>query len=425
MKVQICLDFLYRLFIFIIMKKISYINRTIETILKKLIKQFSAVAVTGPRQSGKSTLLENLFPDYKYITFDDILTRQQAAQDPNLFLDEAGENVILDEIQYVPELLSYIKIRIDNNRNKKGLYIFTGSQQFHLIKNLGDSLAGRIGLLTLLPFSLSEQINIPFLKPLVSDNTNQFVYSCLNGNFPEINTDKSININTWYSSYLQTYIERDIRTIYNIGNLRAFQQFLQVLAANCSTILNLTSLSQNIGISINTIKRWISVLEASRIIYLLPPYYNNFQKRITKAPKIYFIDSGLVCYLTGLKEKEHLLKGPMAGRLFENYCIQESLKVIFNKGISPRLYYLRTHNQTEVDLILEKDHFTVYPFEIKLTKTPNRKMAANIENYIKLFPKLKINKGSIISLSEKTFPLTRNVNVTCLDSYLKWLEKVI
>jgi len=229
---------------------------------------------------------------------------------------------------------------------------------------------------------------------------------------------------TWYGSYLQTYLERDIRTIYNIGLLREFQQFLRLLAGRCAQILNLNNFANDLGVSVNTIKKWISILEASQIIYILPPYYRNLGKRITKNPKVYFLDVGLVCYLTGLNTKEHLFNGPLAGALFENFVIQETVKYFFNNGTRPNLFYLRTHNDMEIDLIIE-NNLQLFPFEIKLTKTPSMGIAAPIERFKKIFSKLKISSGKIVSLTDEDMPLTENVSAMTVNSYLKCLDSFI
>ncbi|HDK17525.1 MAG TPA: GTP-binding protein, partial [Nitrospirae bacterium] len=268
------------------MKKEIYVHREIEGPLKALIRQFPAVALTGPRQSGKSTLLKKIFgKTHRYISFDEPLTRQRAVSDPELFLDNIEEPVIFDEIQYAPELLSHLKILIDNDRNKRGRFILTGSQQFNLMKNLSDTLAGRIGLLTLLPFSKQEKNRIPSMKKKLKNTQKFFTDACLRSSFPEVSVHPGMDFEAWCGSYIQTYLERDIRTTYNIGSLREFQKFMQLLAARCSQFLNLNSLSGELGVAVNTIKKWISVLEAGQLIYLLNPYYRNLGKRIIKRPK--------------------------------------------------------------------------------------------------------------------------------------------
>ncbi len=406
-------------------QKYRYIHREIEEVLKRALVHFPAVALTGPRQSGKSTLVKNIFgKTHAFISFDDPINRERAIADPRLFIESLGEKIIFDEIQYVPQILSYIKILIDKERHNYGRFIITGSQQFHLIKNLGDTLAGRIALFDLLPFNIEEKKRIPFLKDKLSTTQDSFLHSCLQGSFPEIATNLNMDFDTWYGSYLQTYLERDIRTIYNIGILREFQQFLRLLAGRCSQMLNLSTFANDLGVSVNTIKQWISILEASQIIYILSPYYKNLGKRITKSPKIYFLDIGLICYLTGLRTREHLLNGPLSGSLFENFVIQETVKYFFNRGINPRLFYIRTHNNIEIDLIVEKS-LELYPFEIKLTKTPNLGMAASIKRFKKIFSKLKINDGKIISLSDEDMPLIEHVSIVSVDHYLKSLRDFI
>lgn len=405
--------------------KYEYIHRDIEDVLQKSVSQFPATAITGPRQSGKSTLVNNLFgKTHHLISFDDPVTRERAISDPRLLIESVTGKIAFDEIQYVPEILSYIKILIDKDRHKYGRFIITGSQQFHLIKNLGDTLAGRIALFDLLPFSLNEKSRVFSLKDKLSDTQNCFLHTCLRGSFPEITIHANIEPPAWYGSYLQTYLERDVRTVYNVGILREFQQFLRLLAARCSQILNLSSFASDIGVSVNTIKKWISLLEASRIIYVLPPYYQNLGKRITKNPKIYFLDVGLVCYLTGLDTQKHLLSGPMAGALFECFVIQETVKYLLNKGVRPRLYYLRTHNNVEVDLIIEKN-LRLYPLEIKLTKTANPGMTAHMQRFKKIFSKLEIGEGKIICLSDRQLPLTEDITAIGVRAYLKWLEQVV
>ncbi len=400
-----------------------YIHREIEDALISLVRQFPCLALTGPRQSGKSTLLKKVFgKTYQVISFDEPLTRERAISDPKLFLENIAEQVIFDEIQYVPELLSYLKILIDKNRARRGRFILTGSSQFNLIKDLGDSLAGRIGLLTLLPFSKEEKSRIPHLRGRLSTIHKAFVDACLRGSFPEISAHPEINFEVWYSSYLQTYLERDIRTLYNIGSLREFQRFLQLLASRCAQILNLSSLSNELGISVNTVKKWVSVLEASQIVYLLHPYYRNLGKRITKNPKIYFLDCGLVCYLTGIRDKKYLLNGPLAGALFENYIIQETIKAYLNRVKRPNLFYLRTHNNVEVDLLIEKN-MQIFPFEIKLSKSPNVEMTKSLRRFKKIFSGLRIKQGGIISLSEEEGLLQKDISLQPLDKYLNWIKK--
>lgn len=399
----------------------KYINRLLEDKITDLLRTFSCLALTGPRQSGKSTLLINCLKEYKYITLDDPLTREQALADPQFFLDLIGEGVIVDEIQLAPGLLSYVKMRVDKDRDKKGMFVFTGSQQFQMIKELGDSLAGRIALLELLPFSLPEKKRALEL----SGTLDYFVHACLRGSYPELVLNPSLDASAWYGSYIRTYLERDVRTIYNVGNLRDFQRFLQLLAGRCAQILHMSEYARTLGVSVPTIKHWLSILEACRIIYLLPPYYNNLGKRITKAPKVYFLDTGLVCYLTGLKDRDHLLKGPMAGPLFENFCVQETIKIFFNKGDRLKLYYVRTNNNLEVDLLVEESFNRLLPVEIKLSKTPSLQMGANIMRFKAVFSAFECSGGLVVSLVDYTAPLTKEISAVSLDEYLGIVTGII
>lgn len=405
------------------MSRKLYVKRTLEIVLQKLIKQFPAIVLTGPRQSGKSTMLKELFSKtHDYLSFDDPVVLDQAISDPKFFLENTGKKIIIDEIQHAPQILSYVKILIDKDRNKYGRFIFTGSQQFTMIKNLGETLAGRIGVIELLPFCVEEKIEARKGAATTFDTKKCFADACLTGSFPEVVMHKKMNVNFWYGAYQKTFLERDVHAIYNIGNLRDFQRFMQLLAARVSQILNLSSLSSDLGVAVNTIKRWLSVLEASRIIYLLPPYYENLGKRITKNPKVYFLDCGILCYLLSISDENYLLKGPMAGALFENFCIQETVKYIFNRVINARLFYVRTHNALEVDILIEKDR-KLFPIEVKLTRTPGVGMAGSIKRFKELFYQLPVMQGKIVSFSNESFPLTRDVYCQSVSDYLSWLKK--
>jgi uncharacterized protein len=346
--------------------------------------------------------------------------RQQANDDPVLLLDSVKTPVIIDEFQYAPELLHYIKMRIDQNRAVKGCFVLTGSQQFVMTRGLSESLAGRIALLELPPFSLQES-----QKARCSvKSVDLFVENTLRGSYPELVINGQLDARQWYSSYVQTYIERDIRTLYDIGNLRDFERVLQLLAARCSQQLNYSSISRDVGVAVNTVKRWVSILEACRIIYLLPAYHRNLGQRLVKAPKVYFLDSGLVCYLTGLSDRSHMLDGPMAGALFENLCIQDAMKCALCKGSVPRMSYLRTQNGFEIDLIIEELDGTLYPFEFKLTGTPKRSMAKTLDRFITEIEPEKAATGAVVSLGKSVVPLTRNVESVNLEEFSDSLMKI-
>jgi uncharacterized protein len=396
-----------------------YIPRTIETLLPRTLATFPCLAVTGPRQSGKSTMLRQALPEYRYVTLDDPAVLTQAHNDPVFFLDSLGDRCIIDEIQLAPGILSYVKLRVDAERSRNGRFVFTGSQQFGMIRNLGDSLAGRIALLDLLPFAVEEfRQAIP-----VDSGLELFTTASLTGTYPQLATTPEIDPGLWYTSYIQTYLERDIRSLYDIGSLREFHRFMQLLAVRCSQVLNMSALATDIGVSVTTIKRWLSVLEAGRIIHLLPPHFNNLGKRIIKAPKIYFLDTGLACHLAGLRDREQILNGAMAGPLFENFCIQEVVKSFANRGEQPRISYLRTNNSLEVDLIIDTEALHPLPVEIKLTRTPSLSMAAGLTRYAELYAKLNPLAGLILCGADGRRPVCRGVDAIGVAEFLNLLSK--
>ncbi len=402
-----------------------YIQRTISKQLQNHLKSFSSVAITGARQTGKSTLLKTLFGDkFKYISFDDLLVRERALFDPALFMTEIRDKTILDEIQYVPNLLSYLKIEIDNDKLHYGKYLITGSQQFSLMKGISETLAGRIALLSLFPMSYSELAKEKYFNAKTKSTEAFFSYACLNGLYPELCTNKRSDSRIWYSSYIQTYLERDMKSIYNIGDIRTFAQFIRILAARCSQLINYSVISKEIGVSVGTIKNWVSILEASQIIYTLKPYFQNLGKRIIKSSKVYWLDSGLVCYLTGIYNKEQLSYGIMTGALFENLIVSETLKFLNNNGLFNPVYFLRTSNNQEIDLLIQSGD-KIYPFEIKVTKTPKPAMLKSIDSIKILFPKMNIQKAHLICMIDKGFPITKDANVINLDEYLNLLRKVL
>jgi uncharacterized protein len=404
------------------MKQIYY-PRLLEKIITKTLSQYPIVCLSGARQTGKSTLLKHTFKNkYRYISFDDPNIRERALRDPHLFLDECGDYVILDEIQYVPDLFPYIKILVDENPSKKGRFILTGSQQFTLIKNIGETLAGRIALLRLYPLSIVEENLLKKHKKKSLATRELFLKHCIRGSYPQLVIHSKMDSEQWYSSYIETYLERDIRTLYDIGSLREFHQFMRLLAARVGQQLNLSDLSRDTGVSVPTIKRWISILEAGNIIFLLPPFSQNFGKRITKNPKVYFLDLGLVSYLTGLESDKHVLYGPMAGALFENFVIQELIKWYFHRGKTPRLYYMRTHNNLEIDLIIEQN-MRLYPVEIKLSKTPLFSMTSSMDQLKKIFHKLPWGQGTLLCLCDESFALTKTTTVLSLLQLFSFLEE--
>ena len=343
-----------------------YHHRVLETKLAEYLRHFSAVGLTGPRQSGKSTLLLHQLKDYQYVTFDDYRVMELYHDDPNKFMRIYSNKVIFDEVQKVPEIFSDIKIAIDADRHTPGKFILTGSSQFSLIKSITESLAGRIGLLSLLPYQYSE---------MPKDLRKQSIYQ---GAYPELVNNHYDFSADWYSSYLDTYLTKDVSELANIGDKRDFRRFLRLLAANASQLLNMSTYAKDIGVDVKTIKKWISVLEASYIIFLLPPYFKNLGKRIVKSPKIYFYDTGLVSYLTGVSTEESFEQGPMMGSLFENYVVSEVLKREVHNKTHAELYFYRTSNGEEIDLIIDRKQ-SLELIEIKASETFSPKMIREIE----------------------------------------------
>ncbi len=356
----------------------KYIKRTAEQTLRKYLRIFPAVGLTGPRQSGKSTMLINTLGDkYEYVTFDDINNIDFFHKDPEGFFKRFSKKTIFDEVQFVPEIFSYLKIKIDSNRSKKGQYVLTGSSNFNFLRKVSESLAGRIGLLTLLPFEYSE-------VPEKFRNISKF-----KGSYPELSTLNYRNIGHWYSSYINTYLEKDLRSLSNIGDLRDFLTFIKILAARTSQILVLSDISKELGISVTTVKRWISILEASYIIFLLPPYYKNLGKRLIKSPKLYFYDTGLSVYLSGLSDTK-LENSPFGGIFFENYVISELIKKSIHNKKNSEFYFIRTSNGVEVDLLENEKGKNTY-YEIKSSATMKQKFTDNIRRL-----KSKAEKGLIV-----------------------------
>jgi len=340
-------------------------QRSIAEKTKRYAKQYPVVTITGPRQSGKTTLVKNLFPKKKYVSLEDIESRNQAEQDPKGFLARYPEGAIIDEIQRTPDLFSYIQTIVDE-KNKEGMFILTGSQQFEMMENLSQSLAGRTAIVKLLPFSYDE---------VYTNSPPSDLYNLLyTGFYPRI-FDKNLNPTEAMSFYVSTYLERDVRKLINVKDLSIFGNFLKLLAGRSGQILNMNSLSDDCGISPNTIRSWVSLLEANYIIKRVSPYYKNLNKRLIKAPKIHFLDSGLLCYLLGITEPEQLVTHPLRGAIFESYIVSEVYKYYYHNGIPDSIYYFRDYQGHEVDLLIENS-LSINLIEIKSSATFQ-------ENYLK------------------------------------------
>ena len=394
-----------------------YIKRTSEDVIKKLSKQFKVVLVTGARQVGKSTLLKHCDENRNYVSLDDLSERELAINEPKLFLETHKAPLIIDEIQYAPELLSYIKLIVDKS-DKKGQYWLTGAQQFHLMKNVSESLAGRVGILDLMGLSLVELSQTPNNEPFFPDleyiekrrenhknySTSNIFKIIYNGSFPALNNqDEFQDRNAFYSTYIRTYIERDIRDLSSISNEMKFLNFIRVVAARTGQVLKYSELANAVDISEPTAKTWLSVLVSSNIVYLLEPYYRNITKRMTKMPKIYFLDTGLCSYLTGWSSPEVIEKGAMNGAFFETFVVSEILKSYRHNGERPLIYWYRDTQQKEIDLLIERDG-KLHPIEIKLTSNPNKSMLKHF--------KVLDNQGygGLICMRESDIPLTEDVS---------------
>jgi predicted AAA+ superfamily ATPase len=348
-------------------------KRDIEKELIYLATQYPVITIIGPRQAGKTTLSRLIFPDYHYCNLELPELRQLADSDPKAFFYTYPPPIILDEIQRVPSLLSYIQVMADES-DKKGQFILTGSHQSKLHEAVTQSLAGRTALLTLLPLSIHElsQSGLTF-------NRDSYL---LYGFLPRIYKDQLDPTRT-YRNYFQTYVERDLRQISNIRNLNDFEKFIYMLAGRIGQLLNLQSISNDLGVASATLKEWISILEASSIIYLLKPYFENFGKRIIKSPKLYFTDVGLATYLLGITENTQLQRDPLIGNLFENLVVIEALKTRMNLGMDANLYFYRDNNQNEVDLIYKKGRELI-PIEIKSAMTYTDSLHKNIDFFQKI-----------------------------------------
>lgn len=349
------------------------IDRIIQTRILSVSEKFPAIVITGPRQSGKTTLIKNVFPTYRYFSFEDPDIRLFAESDPRGFLNNAGDNFIIDEVQRIPEIFSYLQAITDNN-NKVSI-ILSGSQSFLLNEKISQTLAGRVAIFKLLPFSIQELIN----GGIMTSNVNEQMFK---GFYPRL-FNNNIAPMDFYPNYVETYIERDVRQLRNIGDLNNFIRFTKLCANRTGQILNISSLSNDAGISVNTAKSWLSVLEASYIIYFLHSFYKNYNKRLIKMPKMYFYDTGLVCSLLNIENSSQLENFYLKGNIFENLVVTEFVKSRLNRGLKPNLFFWRDSKGVEVDLIIEKADAEI-PVEIKMTQTLSASNFKGLNYYKKI-----------------------------------------
>ncbi len=395
-----------------------YRKRLAETTVNTLSKMFGAILVNGPRQVGKTTMLKKITKDIRYATLDDVIVRASAEEQSGTFFKDNPPPVFVDEIQKAPVLFEQIKMYIDRD-NKKGQFYMCGSQQFKMMKGVSESLSGRIGLMTLLGYSLREIKNVDFNTPFIptdeyfaerkksiADVDYDEVWDILHrGSMPELCENPDFDWQMFYGAYLRTYIERDVRDLTDIGDIVKFTKFMVAVAAMSGNLLNVASLSRDIGISQPTAERWLSVLVASNIVYLLQPYSNNVAKRAIKTPKIYLLDTGLAAYLTKWTTPEVLKNGAMAGAFFESFIVSEVIKSYYNRGVlEPPIYFYRDKEMNEIDLIIENAG-VLHPLEIKKHADPTKK---DIEAFSVLdkIPGIVRGNGGVICLYDKLVSLT-------------------
>ena len=398
-------------------------DREVKERIKKINSTFRVLVVTGPRQVGKTTLLESMMPkNMTKVSLDDETLRKEAQENPKIFLDSYSTPLFIDEVQYAPELFPYIKMKVDKNK-ERGQYWLSGSQLFDLMKNVTESLAGRAGIVKMNSFTYSEilknsekEIFDPQkLKQKEYIDVNEIFERIFNGGMPELYDIKDMDRNDFYYSYINTYIEKDIKKIKNIGNIESFKKFMRDIAIRTGTTLNYSDIANDVGVAVNTIKDWVSILVSTGIIYLLEPYSSNKLKRLTHMPKIIFMDSGLACYLANWENAKALQLSEISGHFFEAYVVSELIKSYDNKGINLEISHFRNKETEEIDLILFKNN-TLFPLEIKKTANPRKDMIKNFRHLEKVNMKLGI--GGIICLYDKLMKLDDNNYIIPISSVI-------
>jgi len=397
-----------------------YMPRTLEGFARTAAGQFPVLLVTGARQVGKTTFLRHLSePERTYVSLDDALLLDLAKRDPALFFQRFRPPLLIDEVQYAPELLPYIKMESDE-LGKPNLFWLTGSQQFHLMKGISESLAGRVAVVQLLGFSRREKIgqaslSRPFI-PAPSEiaqreqtggnlDLMELYGTIWRGAYPAITLNEDMDRDLFYSSYVQTYLQRDVRDLARVGDEMAFLRFLRIAAARSGQLINLTEFARDADISVNTAKNWLSIMQASGVVYLLEPYHSNLSKRLVKSPKLYFLDTGLCSYLTGWSSPQTLEAGAMSGAILETWVISELLKGYLHNGKQPPFYYYRDKDKREIDLLIVQDG-TIYPLEIKKTASPSAADVRAFGTLVKLG--LPVGLGGVICLARQSLPISES-----------------
>jgi predicted AAA+ superfamily ATPase len=380
---------------------------------------YKAILITGPRQSGKTTFLQNHKPNIELLNFDDPSLRSEIINSPNLFFKNHSLPIALDEVQRAPEVFLPLKLQIDNS-NKKAQCYLSGSQSFLLMKNVSDSLAGRLGIVKLFGLSQREKFQLDFYDEFYPTKSyikkhkkfnlpyDEIWNEILRGGSPALFVNKDFNQKVFWQNYISEYLDRDVRDLSQIGNLLTFHNFMQLLATQVGNLLNISRIASDLKINVHTVEHYLSILEASNIIYLLRPYSNNLSTRLIKTPKAYFMDTGLLCYLLGWEDSVTLRNSPMAGHIFENYVISEILKSFYNAlNNEPRLYFYRDKDMKEIDLIIEKN-MTLYPIEIKKHADPSKDDIKHF-SVLKKFTNVKIDEGAVISFYDRIINITDNI----------------
>jgi predicted AAA+ superfamily ATPase len=371
------------------------IKRQAKTVLLDLAKGYPILAITGPRQAGKTTLAQSAFSDKRYVSLEDPDEREFADQDPRGFLARFPDGAILDEAQRCPNLFSYLQTRVDAEK-RMGLFVLTGSQQFGLMSNITQTLAGRVGLIQLLPFSLQELQAVGAPVGSLDD-------VLWRGMYPPV-YDRHLAPEKWFANYVMTYIERDVRQLVDVQNLSLFQRFIKMCAARVGQLLNMSSLATDCGVSHNTIRSWLSVLEAGYVVFLLQPHHQNFGKRLVKTPKLYFHDTGLAAFLLGIRDADHLSIHSARGALFENLVVSELIKQRYNQGLASNLHFWRNNTGDEVDIVIEHGE-KLMPIEIKSGQTFNADFLTGINKWMKIAGNTAISPQLVYGGGES---MTRN-----------------
>ncbi len=400
--------------------------RTIAANITDSAETFPAVLVTGPRQVGKSTILKTMYPDIRNVSLDRSSVKAAATEDPGGFLQIQGTPLVLDEIQKIPELFEELKAEIDEDRHN-GMYFLTVSQSFRLMKHVSESLSGRINIVTMLGLSTREIYqdtnNEPFSpklsflmkrNPAFSLKHDALWTRIHRGSFPELWANPAMNWEKFYDSYVQTYLDRDVRDLTQVGDLDTFRRFMVSAAARTGQLVNYADIAKDVGVDQTTVKRWMSILEASHLIELVQPFSINVTKRIVKTPKLYFTDTGLVCYLTRWTSPDSLANGAMAGALFETYVFGEIIKSFINCGKNSSIYFFRNSNGAEVDFLLYENN-TIYPIEVKKRSNPDKKDIKHFSTMAASFEGIQLGEGCVICTTPELLPIEKNVKAVPVE----------